>query len=444
MKTLFFLILLSPALFAQLIKPGQNFLTPNRFRYYSPNAQEAQLSFQFTVELNKANQPTESEFKTAIEKQLTFLFGAFSSQYRQAVPKADHQFQIKKTYPAAAGAWRADYVYSGLILISQGPTSYSFYLPINPYQVWNRSIISTSNNNPYPCTDPQHAVEKYFWYFFNPKAYSCPLKENVDYFSVPGVLNYYANTTATFPEYDRLFVNGELNFHILFGMDNSSLDWNPKSSKDLSAHSYRQIKQTLTQWGYTSKVWTQQELKSFFGNLGFWGGQPYVEELAKKTPKGIVRYRIFFGASTIYEGLAFQKFLSYSLMNSSIMLYAGHSGLGEYLNLDLIQNNSQLKMTANQQRYQIYYFNSCSSYPYYNNQYFSLKKTPNDPKGTKNLDIITNGLSTLFIAIAPSSLTLMQAVEIYSTQGKKVSYQEIMNKANSENLIGINGDEDNL
>lgn len=442
MKYLVLFIILSQFAFSQIIGANQSFLTPNRFRFYSPRAQEAQLVFKFTVELNKKTQPSETEFKTAIDKQLTFLFGAFSSQYRQAVPKSDYQFQITKAYQVNPTTWRADYNYSGLVLISQGENTYNFLLPINPYIVWNKSVVNSSSS-PYPCTDPSHAVEQYFWYFFNPKAYGCPLKENVDYFNVQGTLQYYQNTKASYPEYERLFVNGELTFHILFGMDDSSQDWNPKSSKDLSAQSYRQLKQALVQWGYQSKVWSKAEISSFFGNLGYFSTQPYVEELVKQTPKGIVRYRIFFGASTIYEGLAFQKFLSYSLKSSSIMLYAGHSGLGEYLNLDLMQNNAQLKMTADQNRYQIYYFNSCSSYPYYNSQYFNLKRTAADPKGTKNLDIITNGLSTLFLSIAPSSFTLMQAVELYSTQGKKVSYQDMMNSADSNNLIGVNGDEDN-
>lgn len=443
MKFLALLVFLSPLAFSQILAPNQSFLTPNRFRFYSPRAQEAQLVYKFTVELNKKTQPSETEFKTAIDKQVTFLFGAFSSQYRQAVPKSDYQFQITKAYQVNPTTWRADYNYSGLILISQGPNSYNFFLPINPFQVWSKSIVNNSST-PYPCTDADHAIEQYFWYFFNPTAYGCPLKENVDYFNVQGTVQYYQNTKATYPEYERLFVNGELTFHILFGMDDSSQDWNPKSSKDLSAQSYRQLKQNLVKWGYQSKVWTAAEVSSFFGNLGYYSSQPFVEELVKQTPKGIVRYRIFFGASTIYEGTAFQKFLAYSLKSASIMLYAGHSGLGEYLNLDLMQNNAQLKMTAEQSRYQIYYFNSCSSYPYYNSQYFSLKRTAADPKGTKNLDIITNGLSTLFLSIAPSSLTLMQAVEIYSTQGKKVSYQDMMNSADSNNLIGVNGDEDNV
>ncbi|MCK6599148.1 MAG: hypothetical protein L6Q37_12350, partial [Bdellovibrionaceae bacterium] len=44
---------------------NQNILTANRLRFYSPNAQEALLKYQFTVEVTKAIQPTESEFKTA-------------------------------------------------------------------------------------------------------------------------------------------------------------------------------------------------------------------------------------------------------------------------------------------------------------------------------------------------------------------------------------------
>ncbi|MCB0371132.1 MAG: hypothetical protein KDD45_17370, partial [Bdellovibrionales bacterium] len=306
MKKIILLLTFSLLIVTEANSQGQNFLTPNRFRFYSPTAQEAQLRFQFSVELNKNSQPTESEFKTAIEKQLTFLFSGFSNQYRQGVPKSEHEFQITKAYKVDANTWKADYIYAGKILISQGPVTYSFYLPVNPFQVWPKSKVSNSSNH-YPCTDPHYAVEQYFWYFFNPKSYGCPLKEGTDYIQVNGQLQYYQNSKATYPEYERLFVNGELTFHILFGMDNSSLDWNPKSSSDLSAQSYRQLKQALVRWGYQSRVWTNDEVSSFFGILGYFSSQPFVEELTKQTPRGLVRYRIFFGASTIYKGNAFKK-----------------------------------------------------------------------------------------------------------------------------------------
>lgn len=443
MKTL--IAILCVGLFgqAQIITPNQNQLVGiQKFRFYSPNASEMILTFNFTVELLATTQPRDTEILTAIDKQTSFLFGALSSQYRTGVPKVEQQIKILKVY-SAQGKWRADYTYRGIVLLSQGPATHSFYLPINPYTVWAKATSNSSNR--FACGDSHYPYEKYFWYFFNPKAFGCPLVEGQDIFQVQGQLTVQPNTTSTYPEYDRMFVNQELNFHILFGMDNSSLDWNPNSSSDLSATTYRQLKQALMKAGYQVKTWTPQEIVNFFGRVS--GKQPSVEELAKKTPRGIVRYRFFFGASTFGEGYPFYQFLTYSMMNSTVMVYAGHSGLGEYLNLDLITKSSQsgrpIKVVSNTQQYQIYFFNSCSSYPYYNAQYFKLKQTAQDPRGTKNLDIITNGLSTLFSSLTPSTLSLMQAVEEYAVNGTKTSYQQIINKANSDNLIGVVGDEDN-
>jgi hypothetical protein len=444
MKSFFAILCLCVFAHSQrIITPTPSLVGLQKFRFYSPTAQEMVLAFNFTVELATTVKPRDTEILTAIDKQVSFLFGAFSSQYRTGVPKAEHEIKVLKVYNHQ-NQWRADYTYKGIVLLSQGPNTHSFYLPLNPYTVWTKA--TTSPYNRYACGDAHYPYEKYFWYFFNPKGYGCPLVEGQDIFLVQGVLAPQPNTQQTSPEYDRLFSNGELTFHVLFGMDNASLDWNPNSSQDISAHNYRQLKQVLTKWGYQSKVWTAAEITTFFGRL--YGPAPSVEEFAKRTPKGIVRYRFFFGASTIPDGYAFHQFLSYSMMNSSVMVYAGHSGLGEYLNLDLItgaaMGNKPLKIAANTQRYQIYFFNSCSSYPYYNSQYFKLKKTAQDPRGTRNLDIIANGLSTLFSAITPSTLSLMHAVELYAGNGTKTTYQDIINKGNSDNLISIIGDEDNI
>jgi hypothetical protein len=443
MKLVFLIVIFVIAAQSQIIS-RTSLVGLQKFRFYSPTAQEMILNFNFSVEfpVNHSVQPRDTEVRTAIDKQVTYLFGAFSSQYRTGVPKVEYDVKVNRVYNTQ-GKWRADYSYRGLVLLSQGPATHSFYLPLNPYTVWNVATAQASNR--FACGDSHYPYEKYFWYFFNPKAYGCPLVENKDIFLVQGQLVPQTNSQNTFPEYDRLFTNQELNFHILFGMDDSTLDWNPNSSKDLSAHTYRQLKQTLVKWGYQVKVWGPQEIANFFGKTP--GRALVVEELAKRTPKGILRYRFFFGASTLYEGFPFHQFLSYSLMNSSVMVYAGHSGLGEYLNLDLITANSQnykpLKISANAEKYQIYFFNSCSSYPYYNSQYFKLKQTAKDPRGTKNLDIINNGLSTLFSSLTPSTLSLMYAIELYAGNGTKTSYQDIINKANSDNLIAINGDEDN-
>jgi hypothetical protein len=79
--------------------------------------------------------------------------------------------------------------------------------------------------------------------------------------------------------------------------------------------------------------------------------------------------------------------------------------------------------------------------------YFDRKKTSSDPNGTKKLDIFTNGLSTYFSTMQTSNAALATALEAslqYATTGTAyVSYQTLAKQIDSENLFGINGDEDN-
>lgn len=66
-----------------------------------------------------------------------------------------------------------------------------------------------------------------------------------------------------------------------------------------------------------------------------------------------------------------------------------------------------------------------------------------DPKGSKNLDILTNGLSTYFNTIANSNFALLNAFDKYAQKGERTTYQQLAQQIDSDNLFGVNGDEDN-
>ena len=205
-------------------------------------------------------------------------------------------------------------------------------------------------------------------------------------------------------------------------MDNESENKNPFQSSDISADIYLEINRQLMQMGFS---------KSTVNSSVF------TEILQKNTPRGTIKINMYFLPTSFYGGTEFQKLYKKALEEGSVVIYDGHSGLGEYLNIDKIEKKNNFKINFPTQKYQIYFFNSCSSYPYYNATYFDRKL------GTKNLDIITNGLATLFIAIEPSTMPLLKAIDQYMQTGIKTSYQSIISKSDSENLIGINGDEDN-
>jgi hypothetical protein len=164
----------------------------------------------------------------------------------------------------------------------------------------------------------------------------------------------------------------------------------------------------------------------------------------KKHREVTIEILVFFGPTGIdEESAAFHYYFKDALENSAVMMYDGHSGLGGHLDLAGIESMRGFRFAPAKNRYQVYFFNSCSSYTYYNDMYFSRKRTQKDEDGTKNLDIMTNGLATYFSTIQDANGALIKAIDTWASSGKWTSYQELAKQIDSDNLFGVNGDEDN-
>jgi hypothetical protein len=373
--------------------------------YWSPGATQAQMTFEGEVLLSQTYEPEKDRVARQIENQLAYLFGAMTNNSRVGVPKGQHEYEVLRVNKVSEGLFQISYSYHGVVLIESGSHQYSFYLPLNPQTIYTNSLALEGGTMKYPCGDSQHSEEEYYWYFFNPTASGCPLKLNADYTLYNAKIEALPNTQRTYPEYERLIDQNEIRIDILIGMNESNQDPNPLKSKDLSAVSFRQIRDHLLQMGYQSKAWGSNEITKVTGHILNYNS--YVEELTLAGMISSLRVRMYFGPSDIYYGETFHHFYKDALEKASLVIYAGHSGLGDYLDIGQIHARSGIDFHVPTDRYQIYFFNGCSSYPYYNQEYFSLKKSPTDPHGTKNLDIITNGLATLFSAVTPSTLTIL-------------------------------------
>jgi len=406
--------------------------------YYGSRSTEANIKFEYFVETSA--ETDEQMAKLLIDRQLTYLFGALSSNEYQAVPKADHKTTLLRTEKVNS-LYRVYYQYQGTAVVTNGaPTNFSFPLPRNPETIYERSLIRKDGRVEYAChTDRDHTQETYFWYFWNPNMSRCPLIEGQDYDVITSKLTRKLNTTTTYPEYSRLADDGVIRIDLLMGLNEEHQNKNPFQSSDIAAWNYRSLHNQLLSMGYQPRVWSPQDIREIAPKTT--GSDAFVESLTKTTQNLTVEIRFFFGATSTYAsgygGSPFHYFMKDALEKSDIFLYAGHSGLGEYLNLQKIENITRFQFQFSPKKYQIYFMNGCSSYPYYNSMYFAKKG------GTKNLDILTNGLATLFNAINPSSLALISAMDSYAAHGTRTSYQQIVSRADSENLLGINGDEDN-
>ncbi|OFZ20263.1 MAG: hypothetical protein A2X94_15430 [Bdellovibrionales bacterium GWB1_55_8] len=415
--------------------------------YTAKDSREALLVFDHEVEIASQRTPGKQRVEEAIDAQIWHLFGPMAAAQIPAVPKGDHQITRIQVSPKAGarGRYIIRYHHEGTIVVQRGPrTRYKVILPMNPDEIYQAGSVRRGGTVTYPCTDEHYSDEEDFWYFWNPAQPGCPLLQGRDYRVVEAFIRPIPVMTRSYPEYERLAdPNGTISIHVLIGMDEPEGNKpHPSTSRDIGAETFRSLKQKLLQGGFSSRQWSRAEITALIQSRA--RKLPYIEEFTKRSGNHALVIRLFFGETGIDENSrAFHYFFKDAIENASVVIYDGHSGLGGYLDLPTLEAQNGFRIRLNPRKYQIYFFNSCSSYSYYNSMFFARKSSPSDRRGTKNLDILTTGLATSFDVGHETNLVLIQAIDHWASSGGRVSYQELASEIDSENLFGVNGDEDN-
>ncbi len=405
---------------------------------------EAILDFDATVDFVPRGTPDGAYVLKAIESQVLHLFGPMGAAKTPAVPKTDHQITNVKLKKGEKGSYTASYHYNGTIAVESGPrTRYDIILPIRPGKIYEEGLVQVGSRVTVPCTDPHYQEKSDFWYFWNPNQRGCRLKEGEHYYRVKGAIERLPNQKLTYPEYNRLVDDkGRVRVDIFFGMDDGTHSQDPMKSQDLNAKNFRGFRKTIFAMGFTEKQLSHDEVKTLLGRTVV--PQPAIFAYSWQGKNAAIQIRAFYGPTGIWEhSIGYHLLLADALARSSVVIYDGHSGLGSNSDIVEIEKLRKFRLQPATDRYQIYYFNSCSSYPYYLRDFFGRKRTSKDPKGTKNLDILANGLQTPFDETSSSNLVLVRAVQRWAAGYPAPSYQRMAELVAEDTLFGVNGDEDN-
>lgn len=433
------------------------------------NNSSSEAKIQFKAQL-RFNAETLSQFKEEhwgqvishfLQQQVRHLFGSFKMNSYKGVPKLGPEQSYysdsqELLLDQETGEIIVNYFYEGFALVDQefGPSAI-LPLPINPQRIYQQGKGNRSKN---PCTDSSYNSEGDHWYFWNVKNQGCSLIEGVHYQNVEVKFEYLENTKKTFPAYERLAQKSEGKDHrqipvyLFFGnvheemsvpMDLNGIDYLSSNHKDVEAY--------LKKNGFAV-----QEKRRL-------GEASVLHKYSKLIPQSQVEIQInvFYGNTGFREKDSefFHLIYKEAVENSSILFYGGHSGLGGNLSLDNLTSVVG-PITPPRDQYQIYFFDSCSSYPYYTEMYFEPKKGAQkedgtiDEKGTYNLDIVTNGLSSYFVRNNLTVKRLLTSVINAFEKNQQESWQELvdgihmdtMNDGKSYlggHMISVSGDEDN-
>lgn len=365
-----------------------------------------------------------------IDLQLQHMYGAFTTHPGFAespgIPSGDYKVTLlgAEKVPNEPYA-KISYSYDDVVVFASslfrgGATRINFVLPRDPVTIYRKGFPAPSSRKNL-CTDEHYNSEGDFWYFWNPYQEGCPI-DGGDLVAVQTDLTPMQMTRGTYPDYARLYGDngaGEtLQVSYLVGVDENF------QSGDLGKKTFNDAFSGLKAAGFQVTVDEPRRKRLSFR---FGAKRTSVEMLLTDPNSGE------FAAEAVR-----------AMKTADIFLYDGHSGLGGYLDPARLAEDSGQALALPQHKYQIFVFQGCSTYAYYNSAFFRLKRSSSDPKGTKNLDIMTTGIGAAFDVGAKVDVAFLRSV----TMGERPSWQTIMDRvraAEGENsaLSHINGDEDN-
>lgn len=444
-----------------LILSSKNIWATNFDKYFGAQSVEAVLTFEAQAEiplnylpkLEELNQDTKARNAvwTKVYEQIHHLMGSFQSlSFQESFGYSavlGEKMKIRFTSIEKTKNWRrklVSYHFEGTIVVDKAPfedqaiVSIPVVLPLAYDKIYKLGVVRGENL----CTDEHYNSRDDFFYFWDPEKKDCPLKGNTkDVLRVEGKLKRLDNTTRSYPEYHKLYSSREgkeLNIALYLGYIDDVESLYKPMYKDDAMVALKEIEEHLA-----SKDFSKIESKNAFvhyrsGKEG--KGINFYRHYKKliKTKLGqelYVNVKILLGDTSIEsEDDTFHYYIKNSYENDDIVIYDGHSGLGANLSLDYLP-----RIKFKQDFYQIFIFNGCSSYPYYNASYFKAKG------GSENLDIVTSGLATLTYTMGEN----MKAFLAPFIEGDLDSWQSYLNRVEKSNmgagtyLTGVNGDEDN-
>jgi len=429
--------------------------------YYGRNSIEAWLTFEAQADVALTGNPTAASLNRGgranrqavelIDTQVMHLMGSFQAvSFREGfgypgVLGESHEIEFTDVAPGLGrGRKLLTYRFKGKVVFhkdafrGRAERTVPIKLPLQSDRIYAHGIVDGVNR----CTDEHYDSEGDFWYFWDPEMEECPLKGGSEHvFLTQGRLEKLPNTQTTYPEYDLLYGdNGNadtLDVAVLIGYIDDLDDLRYPNRRDDGFRALRFVEQDLR--GRDFERTESRDAFREYANGREVPGINFYRVFEKRVRRGgreqLIRVRVLLADTAVgSRDLTFHRYLVPALEESDVVIYDGHSGLGGNLDLGSIPT-----VRFDPAKYQIFFFNGCSSYPYFNGTFLEAKG------GSRMLDVVTSGLPTFTHTAGPNMVAFLDNF----IDGETKSYQRILSELERSNgeeesyLTGVNGDEDN-
>ncbi len=304
----------------------------------------------------------------------------------------------------------------------------NFRLPTNPATIFAAGIPPRGSIN--RCTDDTYNSEGDHWYFWNPYKKDCPYRRELDSetTAITATFERLPSTEKSYPYYNDLYADNQLDIAYFVGVDVN------KQKGDLGRQNFdRAVGILINEHGFAA-IENKKNAK----------------KLTRTNADGLV---VNIDARLFDQGdKAFASATVKALASAEIYMYTGHSGLGYFLDPLRLKDDAGKRVQLLKDRQQILYFDGCSTFAYYNQDYLQLKHPEIDwtswqvqvADRSPTLDIFTTTVGSPFDEGPERDIAFIRSF----IEGRRPSWQTIVRNIYQLNpslsaLVQINGDADN-
>ncbi len=366
--------------------------------------------------------------ESSIEDQLLFTIGHLNGD--DAVGRLDKVALTNVRSTATAdGRTRIDYDASLQVAwrTRQGvPATYTFTLPTDVGYEAQKAFAEAYGHT---CVDyGAHDVDAgSMWYYFRPHAGRCELADSDVLKTEATVAVSPVNTTGKYPEYDRIWDDGVLTVVAVFG----KYEDGETTASDAGIRAYNTFSREIRRSLGASVETLPADVPTDPG-VAF----PEVAYSAQIADGRWVIVNTLLVDNVRTAGAAFDARYGELSRTADVILYNGHAGLGANIRALASKGDWQTG------QYSVVFLNGCDTYAYVDSALFDAHAAvnPDDPTGTRYVDVVTNAMPAFFAEMSDTTLALVRGLMAYDAPQ---TYEQIFKAIDRSQIVLVSGEEDN-
>jgi hypothetical protein len=306
------------------------------------------------------------------------------------------------------------------------PTSYELILPID---MDSSALQSFTTKYGAPCADAAaHDLEAgNYWYYYRPSRSGCALEAQDIVRARATAVVSTENTNGKYPELHKVWEDNTLIMVSIFG----KYEDGTTTAADAGIAAYNRFLSVVkTELGTYTTI-----PANLANNPGVSSPDVTIEGVRADGRRVRIHALLIDNVST--APASFDARYGVLSTEADIIAYNGHAGLGQ--NVRALVRKGSFRAG----KYQIVFMNGCDTFAYVDGALAEARArlNPEDPSGTKFMEIVTNAMPSYFQSNAAADLALIRGMLAYNAPK---TYQQIFREFDSRQIVVVTGEEDNV